>query len=160
MPRNFFSVHHVPSEIPPPHRLKQDFAIRWPKFDLIFLGTVLYLQLSVRRESHFSPALHIFNVADIRTESVLKREYFPILFLFVWKPPALGVCSWLYKVLSILLPRFYSNTDGVAHGQVRRKALDNIDLNQMSHRYISGVLQNEPSTSAHLIDRCENVHLS
>ena len=37
------------------------------------------------------------------------------------------------------------------------KALDNIDLNQMSHRYVSGVLQNEPSTSAHLIDRCENV---
>jgi len=40
------------------------------------------------------------------------------------------------------------------------KALDNIDLNQMSHRYVSGVLQNEPSTSAHLIDRCENVNLS
>ena len=38
-------------------------------------------------------------------------------------------------------------------------ALDNIDLNQMS-RYVSGVLQNEPSTSAHLIDRCENVNLS
>ena len=42
----------------------------------------------------------------------------------------------------------------------RRKALDNIDLNQMSHRYVSGVLQNEPSTSAHLIDRSENVNLS
>ena len=42
----------------------------------------------------------------------------------------------------------------------RRKALDNIDLNQMSHRYVSGVLQNEPSTSAHLIDRIENVNLS
>ena len=41
-----------------------------------------------------------------------------------------------------------------------RKALDNIDLNQMSHRYVSGVLQNEPSTSAHLIDRFENVNLS
>ena len=41
-----------------------------------------------------------------------------------------------------------------------RKALDNIDLNQMSLRYVSGVLQNEPSTSAHLIDRCENVNLS
>ena len=27
-----------------------------------------------------------------------------------------------------------------------QKALDN-DLNQMSHRYVSGVLQNEPSTS-------------
>ena len=40
------------------------------------------------------------------------------------------------------------------------KALDNIDLNQMSHRYVSGVLQNESSTSAHLIDRCENVNLS
>ena len=24
-----------------------------------------------------------------------------------------------------------------------RKALDNIDLNQMSHRYVSGVLQND-----------------
>ena len=43
---------------------------------------------------------------------------------------------------------------------VEGKALDNIDLNQMSHRYVSGVLQNEPSTSAHLIDRCENVNLS
>ena len=42
----------------------------------------------------------------------------------------------------------------------RRKELDDIDLNQMSHRYVSGVLQNEPSTSAHLIDRCENVNLS
>ena len=42
----------------------------------------------------------------------------------------------------------------------KRKALDNIDLNQMSHRYVSGVLQNEPSTSAHLIDRCENVNFS
>ena len=42
----------------------------------------------------------------------------------------------------------------------RRKALDNIDLNQMSHRYVSGVLQNEPSTSAHLIDRSENVNWS
>ena len=38
------------------------------------------------------------------------------------------------------------------------KALDNIDLNQMSHRYVSGVLQNETSTSAHLFDRCENVN--
>ena len=38
---------------------------------------------------------------------------------------------------------------------VEGKALDNIDLNQMSHRYVSGV-----STSAHLIDRCENVNLS
>ena len=38
------------------------------------------------------------------------------------------------------------------------KALDNIDLNQMSHRYVSGVLQNETSTSAHLIDRSENVN--
>ena len=37
------------------------------------------------------------------------------------------------------------------------KPLD-IDLNQMSHRYVSGVLQNETSTSAHLIDRCENVN--
>ena len=34
------------------------------------------------------------------------------------------------------------------------------DLNQMSHRSVSGVLQNEPSTSAHLIDRCENVNVS
>ena len=25
----------------------------------------------------------------------------------------------------------------------RRKALDNIDLNQMSHRYVSGILQND-----------------
>ena len=55
-----------------------------------------------------------------------------------------------------------------------RKALDNIDQNQMSHRYVSGVLQNEPSTSGHLIDpwiiervfllsmidRCANVNLS
>ena len=41
---------------------------------------------------------------------------------------------------------------------LERKALGKIDLNQMSHRYVSGVLQNEPSTSAHLIDRCENVN--
>ena len=41
-----------------------------------------------------------------------------------------------------------------------RKALDNIDLTQMSHRYVSDVLQNEPLTSAHLIDRFENVNLS
>ena len=40
------------------------------------------------------------------------------------------------------------------------KALDNIDLNQMSHRYVSGVLQNEPSTFAHLIDHCDNINLS
>ena len=39
-----------------------------------------------------------------------------------------------------------------------RKALDNIDLNRMSRRYVSGVLQNETSTSVHLIDRCENVN--
>ena len=44
---------------------------------------------------------------------------------------------------------------------VEGKALDNIDLNQVSHRYISGILQsdsNDPSTSAHLImiDRNEN----
>ena len=36
--------------------------------------------------------------------------------------------------------------------------MDNIDLNQMSRRYVSGVLQNETSTSVHLIDRCENVN--
>ena len=47
----------------------------------------------------------------------------------------------------------------VVHGsQTPRKALGNFDLNQMSHRYVSGVLQNEPSTS-YLIDRCENVSL-
>ena len=37
---------------------------------------------------------------------------------------------------------------------VEGKALDNIGLNQVIHRYISGVLQsdwNDPSTSAHLI---------
>ena len=44
---------------------------------------------------------------------------------------------------------------------VEGKALDNIDLSQMSHRYVSGVLQsdwNDPSTSAHLImiDRSGN----
>ena len=42
----------------------------------------------------------------------------------------------------------------------QRKALDNIDLNQMSHRFVSGVLQNDwndPSTFAHLIDRSEDI---
>ena len=36
-----------------------------------------------------------------------------------------------------------------------RKAVDNIDLSQMSHRYVSGVSQNDwcPSTSAPLTDR-------
>ena len=40
-----------------------------------------------------------------------------------------------------------------------RKAIDNIDLNQMSHRYVRGVLQNDwndTSTLAHLIDRSED----
>ena len=40
---------------------------------------------------------------------------------------------------------------------LKGKALDNIDRNQMSHRFVSGVLQNDwlrnPSTSAHLIDQ-------
>ena len=31
------------------------------------------------------------------------------------------MCSWLYKVLSVLLPRLYNKTDGVAHGQIRSK---------------------------------------
>ena len=36
--------------------------------------------------------------------------------------------------------RFQTN---VCIMRTRRKALDNIDLNQMSHRYVSGVLQND-----------------
>ena len=43
-----------------------------------------------------------------------------------------------------------------------RKALDNIDLNPMSHRYVCGVLQNDwndTSTSAHLIDRSEDAKI-
>ena len=47
---------------------------------------------------------------------------------------------------------------------VEGRTLDNIDLNQMSHRYVNGVLQsdwNDPSTSAHLlmIDRREDTKL-
>ena len=38
-----------------------------------------------------------------------------------------------------------------------RKAVDNIDLNQMSHRYVSEMTEMIPSTSAHLIDRSEDV---
>ena len=41
-----------------------------------------------------------------------------------------------------------------------RKAIDNIDLNQMSHRYVRGVLQNDwnvLANSRHLIDRSEDV---
>ena len=44
--------------------------------------------------------------------------------------------------------------DMKARHKVSLQAIDNIDLNQMSHRYVSGVLQNDSndtSTSAHLI---------
>ena len=93
MPRKFFSIHHVAYEISPtldrlsfteislPHRLKRNFAISWPKFDLIFFGTVLYLELSVRRESYLlatNTLLLLFTFPTwliYRTESVLKRIF-------------------------------------------------------------------------------------
>ena len=93
MPRKFFSIHHVTYEISPtldrlsfteislPHRLKRNFAISWPKFDLIFFGTVLYLELSVRRESYLlatNTLLLLFTFPTwliYRTESVLKRVF-------------------------------------------------------------------------------------
>ena len=43
---------------------------------------------------------------------------------------------------------------------LKGKALDNIDLSEVSHRFLSGILQNDrydPWTSAHLIDRSEDV---
>ena len=61
--------------------------------------------------------------------------------------------------VSTILPdeRYDTLRDALISLCINRKAPDNIDLNQMSHRYVSGVLQNEPLTSAHLINRCENV---
>ena len=45
------------------------------------------------------------------------------------------------------------------HNLLPEEALDNIDLNQMSHRYAAASYKMNPPTS-HLIDRCENVNLS
>lgn len=96
MPRKFFSIHHVAYEISPtldrlsfteislPYRLKRNFAISWPKFALVFFGTVLYLDLSVRRETYlplilFSCSSH-FQRGWYIAQSQSSKEYFRILF--------------------------------------------------------------------------------
>lgn len=65
-----------------PYRLKRNFAISWPKFTLIFFGTVLYLQLSGILESHlplilFSCPSH-FQSGWYIARSQCSKEYFPI----------------------------------------------------------------------------------
>ena len=96
IPRKFFSIHHVAYEISPtldrlsfteislPYRLKRNFAISWPKFALVFFGTVLYLDLSVRRETYlplilFSCSSH-FQRGWYIAQSQCSKEYFRILF--------------------------------------------------------------------------------
>ena len=73
----------------------------------------------------------------------------------LYKP--LEVCARRYEIVSRLVDHFKND---LGKKQKTHAHYHNIDLNQMSHRYVSGVLQNEPSTSAHLIDRCENVDFS
>ena len=64
--------------------------------------------------------------------SALKIEFFELYFL----QPVLGghpVSSGHLATPRLIQVRLY----------LFRKAQDNIDLNQMSHRYVSGVLQND-----------------